>query len=103
MAINHGSLYTSLLALVLRALRNTHAEVNITGEGKGENRDGNGDGNGESEPAGAERGRERQKERLAQAGRAAGAGAKKRSLLVGYVQTYGAAYKWDGADKIRHL
>ena len=41
-ASNHGNLYTTILALVLRALQSTHAEVNITGEGKGENRDGNG-------------------------------------------------------------
>ena len=49
-ASNHSNLYTTLIALVLRALRCTHAEVNGTEEGKGENKD----GNGESGPAGAE-------------------------------------------------
>ena len=43
MASNHGNLYTTLLALVLRAL---HAKVNGTGEEKGENGDGDGDRNG---------------------------------------------------------
>ena len=38
---NHGNLYITILALVLRALWSTHAEVNGTEEEKGENRDGN--------------------------------------------------------------
>ena len=54
---NHGNLYTTLRALVLRALQSTHAEVNGTEEGKGDN----GDGNGEGGPGGAERVRERRK------------------------------------------
>ena len=69
MASNQGNLYTTLLALVLRALQSTHAEVNGTEEGKG----GNGDGNGEGGPAGAERGQER---------------CKKRSPLVVHVSEY---------------
>ena len=73
----HGNLYTALLTLILRVLQSTHAEVNITEEGKGENRDGNGDGNREGGPAGAERGRERRKGRRARVGGEAGAGAKK--------------------------
>ena len=55
---NHGNLYTTLLALVLRTLRSIHAEVNGTEEEKGDNGDGNGDGNGEGGPAGAAQGRE---------------------------------------------
>ena len=47
-----------LLALVLRALRSTHSEVNGMEEEKGDNGDGNGDGNGEGGPAGAAQGRE---------------------------------------------
>ena len=35
-ASNHGNLYTTLIALVLRALQSTHSEVNGTEEGKGE-------------------------------------------------------------------
>ena len=87
-------LKTPLLALVLRALRSTHSDVNGTEEGKGEN----GDGNGESGPAGAKRGRERLKERRARAGRAARAEAKNGDPLFGDVQTYGTAYEWYGAD-----
>ena len=82
---NHGNLYTTLLALVLRALRSTHAEVNDTEEGKGENRDGNREGG----PAGAERGRERRKGRRARAGRAAGAGAKKGARWSGMCKHMG--------------
>ena len=77
MASNHGNLYITLLALILRALRSTHAKVNGTEEEMGENGDGNGDGNGEGGPAGAERGRERRKGRRARVGGEAGAGAKK--------------------------
>ena len=69
----HGNLYTTLLTLILRVLRSTHAEMNVTEEGKGEN----GDGNREGGPAGAERGKEGRNGRRAQAGRAVGAGAKK--------------------------
>ena len=60
MASNYSNHYITLLALVLRALRSIHVEVNGTEEEKGENGDGNGDGNGEGGPAGAgaERGRE---------------------------------------------
>ena len=47
-----------VLALVLRVLRSTHAEVNGMEEEKGENRDGNGDVNGKGRLAGAEQGRE---------------------------------------------
>ena len=81
MAINHGNLYITLLALVLRALWSTHAEVNGAEEEKGENRDGNGKGR----PAGAERGRERRKGRCAQAGGGSGGSGEKRILLVGDV------------------
>ena len=55
MASNHGNLYITLLALVLRALRITYVEVNSTEEEEGKNGDGNGDGNGENGPAGVER------------------------------------------------
>ena len=55
---NHENLYITLLALVLRVLRSTHAEVNGMEEEKGENRDGNGDVNGKGRLAGAEQGRE---------------------------------------------
>ena len=86
-ASNHGNLYTTLLALVLRALRSTHADVNGTGEEKEEKGDGNGDGR----PAGAEQVRERRKGRRALAGRAAGAGAgaKKGDHLAGMCKHMG--------------
>ena len=44
-ASNHGNLYITLLALAVRELRSTHAEVNGTEEEKGENGHGNGDRN----------------------------------------------------------
>ena len=83
MASNHINLNTTLLALALRALRSTHAEVNGTEEEKGENGNRNRDGNREGRPAGAERGRERQKKRRARVGRAAGAGVKKGARWLG--------------------
>ena len=61
MSSNHDNQYITLLALVLRALRSTLAEVNRTEEEKGENGDGNGDGNGEGGPVGEERERGRRK------------------------------------------
>ena len=57
MASNHGNLYITLLSLVLRVLRSTHAKVNGMEEEKGKNRDGNGDRNGERR-GGREQGRQ---------------------------------------------
>ena len=89
MTSNHDNLYITVLALVLRALRSTHAKMNGTEEEKGENGDRNGDGNGdvnnEGGKAGAERGKERQKGRRAQAGGGVGAGGKEMIPLVGDV------------------
>ena len=52
-ASNHGNRYITLLTLILRSLRSTHAEANGTEWEKGENGDGNRDGNGKDGPAGA--------------------------------------------------
>ena len=80
---NHSNLYITLLALVLRALRSIHAEVNGTEDEKGDNRDMNRDGNGEVGLTGAEQGRERRNGRWARGGGGRGGRVKKRSPLVG--------------------
>ena len=86
---NHGNLYISILALVLRALWSTHAKVSGTEEEKGENGYRNGDGNSKGGPVGAEQVRERRKGRRARAGGAAGAGAKKGSRWSGMCKHIG--------------
>ena len=90
MISNHGNLYITLLALVLRLLWSTHAEVNGTEEENGENGDGNGYGNGESGPEGVEQGRERRKGRWERVLGAAGAGAKMEPISWGGVDIRGS-------------
>ena len=86
MASNHGNLYITLLALVLRVLRITHAEVNGTEEEKGgerireRRREGQGRAGGGGTRKGTTKG-----EAGASGGGGSGGRDEKRSLLVGDV------------------